>query len=192
MAVEDNRTKGERRRAEILQLARAQLIAGGYDAFAMREVAAAAGTKIGHIQYYFPTRHDLLEALIRDEFEANLAAVQTIIEQGHTARSTLESIVRELVGLWLSDGAQVYIVMPFLALHEDRFRKLSEEIYGRFNDMLADVLAAADPDVPAKTIRMKARMITAVMDGGLFQAGSSPGIADEIVETSMLIAGIRR
>ena len=192
MTVKDNMTKGERRRAEILQLARTQLIARGYDAFSMREVAAAADTKIGHIQYYFPTRHDLLEALIREEFGANLKAVQTIIEQGHTARSTLEHIVRELVRLWLSDGAQIYIVMPFLALHEERFRKLSGEIYGRFIDMLADVLAATDPDIPAKTIRMQARMITAVMDGRLFQTVSSPRIADEIVETSLLIAGMRQ
>ena len=190
MTVQDTMTKGERRRAEILQLAREQLIAGGYDAFSMREVAAAAGTRIGHIQYYFPTRHDLLEALIRDEFEANLSAVQTIIEQDQTARSTLERIVRELVGLWLSDGAQIYIVMPFLALHEDRFRQLSDEIYGRFAGMLADVLAAMDRDVPTETIRMRARMITAVMDGGLFQAGSAPDIADEILQTSLLIAGI--
>lgn len=181
-------SKGAQRRADVLRIARSHLIERGYDAFSMREIASEAGTKLGHIQYYFPTRHDLLEALVREEFTMNLAEIGKIVKAAPAGRARLEGAVRALVGLWLSEGARVYVVMPFLALHDSRFRELNTEINEAFYKVVAELLAAMNPGLPARELDSRARLITAIMDGGLLHAEASPGLVEDIVRTVLLVA----
>lgn len=188
MQTGDRKTKGERRRAEVLQIARAQLIDRGYDAFSMREVAAGLGTKLGHIQYYFPTRHDLLEALVREEYRMNLEAIDEIAGKEPPSTATLEAVVRKLVDVWMSEGARIYVIMPFLALQEERFRALNREVNDDFTQTLQMILRHTHPADEDDVRMSKARMITAVMDGGLLQGDTAPGLVDEIVATVLLIA----
>lgn len=184
-------TKGEQRRADVLQIARSHLITRGYEAFSMREVAADLGTKLGHIQYYFPTRDDLLEALVREEFRMNLAAIETVTHGVEPTISALEASVRKLVALWTSGGARVYVVMPFLAMHNERFRALNAEINSQFYDVIAQLLRAMAPETPERDLKTRARLITAVMDGGLLHTDGSTDLAEDIVFTVLQIASRR-
>ena len=188
MSVSQPLSKGEQRRADVLRTARTHLIERGYDAFSMREIAAALGTKLGHIQYYFPTRHDLLEALVLEELQANLAAIDQIVEAAPRSRSTPEATVRALVSLWMSEGARVYVVMPFLALNDCRFRALNTKVNRAFYEIIAGFLAAIRPGTSAKELASKARLITAVMDGSLLHSDASPDLVDNIVWTVLQIA----
>lgn len=184
-------TKGEQRRADVLQIARSHLITRGYEAFSMREVAADLGTKLGHIQYYFPTRDDLLEALVREEFRMNLAAIEAVTHGVEPTISALEASVRKLVALWTSGGARVYVVMPFLAMHNERFRALNAEINSQFYDVIAQLLRAMAPETPERDLKTRARLITAVMDGGLLHTDGSTDLAEDIVFTVLQIASRR-
>lgn len=184
-------TKGEQRRADVLRIARSHLITRGYEAFSMREVAADLGTKLGHIQYYFPTRDDLLEALVREEFRMNLAAIEAVTHGVEPTISALEASVRKLVALWTSDGARVYVVMPFLAMHNERFRALNAEINSQFYDVIAQLLRAMAPEAPERDLKTRARLITAVMDGGLLHTVGSTDLSEDIVSTVLQIASRR-
>ncbi|MGW6917741.1 TetR/AcrR family transcriptional regulator [Kitasatospora sp. NPDC054939] len=57
-------SKGEQRRAALLDTAEALLIDAGSAELSMRAVASAAGVRLGHLQYYFPARADLVAALL--------------------------------------------------------------------------------------------------------------------------------
>ena len=70
---------GEARCAELIGIARDLLVEGGLDTFAMRTVAARAGMRLGNLQYYYATRDDLLEAVIRTEFERDLNTVRDTV-----------------------------------------------------------------------------------------------------------------
>lgn len=181
-------SKGAQRRADVLRTARSHLIERGYDAFSMREIAADLGTKLGHIQYYFPTRHDLLEALVRDEFSMNLAEIEKVARAAPPGHAQLERAVRALVGLWLAEGARVYVVMPFLALHDSRFRALNTEINEVFYNVVAELLAAVNPALQKRERNSRARLITAILDGGLLHANASPGLVNDIVKVVLLVA----
>ena len=69
-------TRGEVSRARILATAREILADSGLERFAMREIAKRADMGLGNLQYYFPTRDDLLEAVIEVEFEYNLETMR--------------------------------------------------------------------------------------------------------------------
>ncbi|MFJ6934864.1 TetR family transcriptional regulator [Streptomyces sp. NPDC101132] len=56
--------KGAQRRAAVLDAAEGILSASGGSELTLRAVADAAGVRLGHLQYYFPSRADLLAALL--------------------------------------------------------------------------------------------------------------------------------
>jgi len=70
--------RGEASRTRILATARDTLATRGLEGFVMREIAKRAVMQLGNLQYYFPTRGDLLEAVIRTEFEHNLATIRSL------------------------------------------------------------------------------------------------------------------
>ena len=181
-------SKGARKRLQILSAARSQLIDRGHDAFSMREVASMLDMKLGHVQYYFSTKSDLLEALVREEFTSNLQEIQKITDGSASARQTLDVVVRKLLAIWMSEGAKIYIVMPFLALHDVKFRDLSEEIYSKFFAAIDKILKNTNSDDPPHQRAAKVRMITAVMDGALLQSNPDPKFQDEIIATVQHIA----
>ena len=71
--------KGAARRDEILAEARAILVDEGLDRFVLREIAARVGILLGNLQYYYATRDDLLEALVRTELARNTAEVAALV-----------------------------------------------------------------------------------------------------------------
>ena len=73
--------KGANRREEILEAASALLLEDGYAAFSARGVAARAGLRLSHVQYYFASPAailaELLERFVRrygDEILARFGA----------------------------------------------------------------------------------------------------------------------
>lgn len=56
--------KGAQRRAALLDTAEELLVTAGSAELSMRAVAAAAGVRLGHLQYYFPSRADLVAAVL--------------------------------------------------------------------------------------------------------------------------------
>ena len=191
------KAKGAKRREEILLIARNVLISDGFSQFSMRDIAGRADMKLGNLQYYFPSREELLEAVVRAEFEANLAAVQTIGDASGDGAEALTDAARYLVRQWLNEGARIYAVMSFLAMHEDRFQKLHREIYEQFYEALDPFLTRAKSEMKKAERLRKARLVTALMDGALLQsrdessgrAGVMPTrFVDDVVAAILLIA----
>jgi AcrR family transcriptional regulator len=61
------------RRARILRAARKLFLRRGYDVTTMRDVAAAAGTSIGNLYFYFEDKEALLETLLAETREPTWA-----------------------------------------------------------------------------------------------------------------------
>lgn len=57
-------SKGRERADAILEVARATLARDGYAALSMRSVAQQAGVSLSTVQHYYPSRDDLVEALL--------------------------------------------------------------------------------------------------------------------------------
>jgi AcrR family transcriptional regulator len=64
------RGQGHERRAEILAAAKALFIAGGYEAFTTRKLAARVGLSQTGLYVYFKSKEELLDALCRQSFAA--------------------------------------------------------------------------------------------------------------------------
>ncbi len=164
-----NLTKGQKRRAEIISLGRDLLIHEGYDAFVLRTIAARAAITLSNLQYYFPIREDLLEEIVRQEFSCSLSTVREAIAGLGTAETRLTHMVHQLLEDWNQTGGRVYAVTFMLALHQERFRHLHKKHYRHFYQAVAELVQELSPKISSNEALKRARIITSLMDGSLFQ-----------------------
>ena len=168
--VEDVKlTKGQKRRAEIISLGRALLIEEGYDAFVLRTIAAQAQITLGNLQYYFPKCEDLLEEIVRQEFARSQDTVREAITGLGTAETRLTQMVHKLLDDWNETGGRIYAVTVMLAQHQDRFRHLHRQHYRHFYQAVAELVRELSPRLSSDEALKRARIITTLMDGSLFQ-----------------------
>ncbi|MBW2395840.1 MAG: TetR/AcrR family transcriptional regulator, partial [Deltaproteobacteria bacterium] len=114
-------SKGQKRRAEIIEVARSVLIEDGYDGFVLRHIAERAGIKLGNLQYYFSTRDDLIEEVARAENHGGLMAIRKLETSSAGPAEKLRQLVHAIVGQWHREGGKVFIVVSLLAVHQPRF-----------------------------------------------------------------------
>ncbi len=164
--------QGTARRDALVAAARRVLVDDGLEAFVLRRIADAAGMRLGNLQYYFPTRDDLLEAVVRAELEHDLAALH--VAGGDAAADPerrLAGAIAVLLAGWQAGGGGVYAPVALLALHDERHATLRREIYRRFYAELAVVVRAVDPSATAQEARARAVLVTALVDGAALQLG---------------------
>jgi AcrR family transcriptional regulator len=168
------------RRGEILAAARQLLVEDGYDRFVLRTIAERIGVTLGHLQYYFPTRDDLLEAVVRAEFARNQEETAALATGPGAPETRLAAVARHLIDVWAHEGGRVYVVMSLLALHQPRFRALHREIYAAFYAGLLPVLRRIRPRATRTELLDAARLITTLIDGALVQVPSRTFVADAV------------
>ncbi|MFJ8470288.1 TetR/AcrR family transcriptional regulator, partial [Streptomyces swartbergensis] len=64
--------QGSIRRTSLLDAAETVLVAKGNASASLRTIADAAGVRIGHLQHYFPTRADLIKAVLERALDRSL------------------------------------------------------------------------------------------------------------------------
>jgi AcrR family transcriptional regulator len=116
----------------VLDVAREVLINDGLDQFVMRHIAQRAEIQLGNLQYYFASRDDLLKAVIRAEFDRDLATLRRAIATPAGPADGLADVARGLVENWCTGGSSVFMALALLAYHHERFTRLNAEIYETF------------------------------------------------------------
>lgn len=175
------RSRGEARRAEILAAARATLVDHGLDHFVLRAIATTVGIELGNLQYYFATRADLLEAVMRAEFEHDVAAVRAarLRLDESTPDDRYADLATALIHHWtIEGGAGVFTTLWQLASHDQRFRRLSAEIYETFYAEIQAMIRTADPSAAEPDLAARAHLMTALLDGVAMQIHAALGDGD--------------
>ncbi len=73
----------------IVEAARARFLTDGVDGASLREIARDAGTNIGMIAYYFPTKDDLFLAVVEDVYGKIVGDMTGILGAHDTTRARL-------------------------------------------------------------------------------------------------------
>ncbi len=184
------RTKGASTRARIVGEARRTLIEDGYDALSLRGVAARLDIRLGNLQYYFASRDALLLEVLHQEARADLEALRSVLERTEDPRAALDALVGTLVRRWHGEGGMVFLPMQLLAKHKPAFREAYREIYGAFYAEVERVIEAVDPGVESAECAMRARLLTALLDGAGMQirVGSRPRFLAALSANALAIA----
>ena len=155
--------KGRRRRADILAAATRMLQAHGYENLSMRQLAKACAIELKNVQYYFPTREDVLVGVIEESFEQIIDAVERTALAQRNAGPKVPKLEESLFEILDLRAAAIWLQFFAMAPNSTKFMRLKEAIYERHHAALATLLQWEYPK--AEATHRTARLLTALIDG---------------------------
>ena len=182
--------KGANTRARILTETRRVLIDEGYDAVVMRSVAETVGIQLGNLQYYFPTRDDLLLGVMTAEAASDIDDIRAVAVSGAPPLEVLTELVSHLVTKWRSDSGTVSATLGFLRMHKPDFDAAYRAVYVAFYREIEDAIERVQPGLQRAVYRRRARLLTALVDGAAMQIDVGPrrGYVESVAVAALHIA----
>ncbi len=159
--------KGTRRAAQILQAALDAVVETGYNDLTLEAVARRVGISKGNLQYYYPTRSDLLQAAFAEQIEAHKRTWQDIHDApAPDARTRL----RSLIAFELAANRDPRFVAQVrerwsLAERDRELRRLSNTWHRWVTGRYAVIVGALRPDLDSRACRQVGIMIYAMLIG---------------------------
>ncbi|WP_329376871.1 TetR/AcrR family transcriptional regulator [Streptomyces sp. NBC_01351] len=166
--------KGRLRRTALLDAAQRILSSSGGAELTMRTVADEAGVRLGHLQYYFPTRTDLLAALLDRVLTASLERVADL-----TASPAVD--LPAVLDVLLGEHEDLPLVRLFtevwaMAAHDEAAAEAVRGFYGAYAahvaELVADRSAGRSATLPPAAARARADVFVMLLEGSaLFRSG---------------------
>ncbi|MEB2283199.1 MAG: hypothetical protein B6D46_05510 [Polyangiaceae bacterium UTPRO1] len=158
--------QGRARAEAILDAATSLLIEEGYARLSTRKIAARAGIRPGHLQYYYPTKLDVVRALL----ERYLARASLASEREVAA----DTDARDRVDLFLdaalrdqrrSDRARFFWELWALAARDTEIADAMQGFYRSYWRRLVGDLLATAPALGRPRAERRAALLIALLEG---------------------------
>jgi AcrR family transcriptional regulator len=108
----------------ILRAARDRFQSEGVDAASLRSIAHDAGTSIGMVYYYFPTKDDLFFAVVDEVYDALLRDIEAAIAPDVAVPQRLERLYGRISRLSVDELMVMRLVAREALASSERFDKL--------------------------------------------------------------------
>jgi AcrR family transcriptional regulator len=123
--------------------ARARFLADGVDGASLRAIARAAGTSLGTVFYYFPTKDDLFLAVVEDVYAELLRDLAELLAPGASPDARLQRLFQRMASLSDREVDTLRLVLRELLVSSERLEKLLVRVStGHLPMMLEFVLEA--------------------------------------------------
>ncbi|WP_104109542.1 TetR/AcrR family transcriptional regulator [Arthrobacter sp. N199823] len=187
-------TKGELRREALLEAAEHVLVTAGNANATMRNFAAASNVRIGHLQHYFPTRSDLMQALLDRVLQRSLTWMREStgvdLERDSHARITREESGQIASSLMQQQNdpttVRLYVEIWAMAASDDAIAAVLRDFYSQYAEYVQLIVKRAQPEMETATQQARANSLVALFEGAaLVSAGfaglRSPGTDNELL-----------
>ncbi|MFE7564236.1 TetR family transcriptional regulator [Kitasatospora sp. NPDC057500] len=187
--------KGAERREALLDAAEGVLVAEGGPELTMRAVAAAAGVRLGHLQYYFPTHADLVAAVLERVLRRSAERLAPLLTADAEAADAPAAVVAAL----LAEQEDARLVRLFaevwaLAARDAAVAGAVRGFYDDYREQVAAFLARHRPELPEEERRARAGVFVMLIEGAsLFRSGvaaeRAPATDDVLLRTALDLLG---
>lgn len=110
----------------IVRAARKRFLAEGVDGAALRQIARDAGTSIGMIYYYFPTKDDLFLAVVEEVYERLVADLATALTRDASFEARIERLYRRVGAMSKTEVDVIRLVIREALVSSSRLERLIE------------------------------------------------------------------
>lgn len=188
------RTKGQQRTLEVLDAAIAVLVEEGYAGFSLRRIADRAGMRLSNVQYYFPGKESLLEAILAREFDRSLAVLAGLPAE-LSPRARLEAIIDYVLADQENPAScAIFWELWALAPREPAAATIMDRYYARFVETAAAEVLGLSPDLDPVTARRRAALMVSAMEGASLLRGAGrprhgdPALAADVKALCLALA----
>jgi AcrR family transcriptional regulator len=112
----------------ILHAARARFLADGVDPASLRHIARDAGTSIGMIYYYFPTKDDLFFAVVEEVYEKLLADLEHALTPEGSTRDRLRRVYRRIAAATEDEVTILRLVAREVMVSSSRLDRIIDRV----------------------------------------------------------------
>ncbi len=158
-------TKGQKRRQQIIDAAKQALIEGGANSLVLRDVADQIGITHGNLQYYFPTKNDLLIAIFDQAVEKYTESMKVAVSETSTSKGRLDAIIDAGIAELKAPETALWRMMMSLADHNPDMASILKKENDLYEQVVAEELALIFPNLSLQRRRHIARIIHAILDG---------------------------
>jgi AcrR family transcriptional regulator len=191
----------------IVHAARARFLAEGVDGASLRTIARDAGTNIGMVVYYFPSKDDLFLAVVEEVYARLLADLGDALGGGGPVRGRLARVFARIGGASEDELEVVRLVAREVLLSSERFQRVFARMQRGHLKMLLDALAEGvrsgeiDGEIPAPLLLLSTLALGAMPQFVRRAAGREtpfkalpppPALAEESAELLFRAIGPRR
>lgn len=160
------------RRAELVAAAYAQIAANGLGGLRLREVANAVGIDHSTIHHHFPTKHDLVSAVVDHatrRFWTTTPTTGTPREKLHAHLATL--------GRMIADEPELHVVLREIDLAALRDPELAETVAANERGWADSLIEICPPDAdPATT----AQLVIATVKGASLRPEHAQAVLSQL------------
>jgi AcrR family transcriptional regulator len=158
--------KGQQRVREILQAARRILVESGYAALTTRKVAQEVGIRQSNLQYYFPTKADLVQALFEDAVRESTEGLQRRLAGKRSPRQLMIGSVDQFLQAHHSIEHQTFLrELWAMAAHDPSVAAVMRGFYQHWVDLVTRNVLAINPALGRRRAQRRALLIVAMIDG---------------------------
>ena len=159
------RAKGRERRRQIIEAAKRQLLTAGIEGLVLRDIAEQLGITHGNLQYYFPTKSGLIEAIFDEEIIKYTDTMKHALKATSTQQGRLAAFLDSSIDLLAIDEVRLWHVLFGIAHQNPDLANIWKRENDRYEAVLADELGYIFPEMPADRRRHASRMIRMLIDG---------------------------
>ena len=172
--------KGRETLKAILRTTIELIIEGGFSDFSMRKVATQLGIKLSAVQYYFPTRDDLLQSLGKFLVYRYDLQQQKIIGKDHASPlARLEAYIDFSLER-IQEQSGYYILLGEAQTGSAIFANSFQEIYALDIKVLTELLNPLLPETGDAEITQRAAFLSAAIDGLEIYLKEDPKLAPTV------------
>jgi AcrR family transcriptional regulator len=115
-------------RPRILAAARERFAESGVDATSLRSIASDAGTSIGMIYYYFPTKDDLFLAVVEEVYAGLLSDLEQALSAHADFEGSVKALYRRIAGVSPLELQVIRLVAREALSSSQRLKSLAERM----------------------------------------------------------------
>ena len=156
----------------------------------MRDFAAAAGVRVGHLQHYYPTRADLIRAVMSRALTPLTGSPLPVVPDTDQSLSREES--EHFIGVLLGEQddqatVRLYVEVWAIAAADPRSsRSCFEDFYAQYIAHVERAVACAQPELDAAELGATAQTIVSLLEGSAILRSGITGRKSEASDRKLV------
>ncbi len=190
--------EGSSTRRRILQIALALMAQRGVDGTSMRDLASAAGLNVASLYHYFPSKRDLLEAVLVEQGFLPIQAPRPDgdgygdgRDNGHgdgrqPASSTLEQLLADILVSMFAVQDFVRLMVGESMRDESTARAVGLDLFTSFQTIIEEWVRKHRPDLDERSGAAAVARLLSAMVVGIFVEHAAGVLADDGADLTAL------
>ena len=159
------RRKGRERRQQIVDAAKEVLLTQGITGLVLRDIAVQLGITHGNLQYYFPTKEDLLVAIFDQELLSYTDSLHSAAKQTSSRQGRIAAILDSGFSQVKTKSSTLWRMLMSFAEQRPQLAEILKQQNLRFDSEVASELALIVPEVSEMRRKHIAQAFRMMLDG---------------------------